>query len=470
MYSRHRGVKMPKTSKLKVFLSSALDDDVRAERVAAMEGVNHRPYYAEFIGVERWNATALSARENSIAKLAECDVYVGIFGRRCGPVTLEEYEYARAHRMACLLFFRELSADPTPAEDAVGQARVTGIRTGALTVDSPTAKVYSNPADMRFLVTDALDEHWHNLQASEPRQPDSDGSPQPWLVTLCDRDAQQPHVDRMISSFLANPKRTVLVYALSGAEEEDHESLVEWYHLLRLHPDYEPPSGKRRNEALADTRHDPLIRLEWRKPEDSPDERYASLISEFAGQLVATDESNEQKLADVIARALSGAEQHITVRYNVRRNDLRKDDPQLLKRWLEFLLQVPLTTERHVVSVFFCFQREPGLFSRFSRGAGWLQSCIDMMKDIRLPGIVVLPDLSPPTRDHAAVWAETRCLRHFPALDRDVLKRRAIEPFARLKKDEIPFGVIKPDLETALDDAFRAYREPRLGARPQEKP
>jgi hypothetical protein len=450
---------MPQKNKLLVFLSSALDDDIRVERAAVKVAIDLRSYSAEFVGVERWSAGGASPRDNSLDKLADCDVYVGVFGRRCGEVTLQEYEAAKLQSgMTLLLFFRKLGLNETSnTTDVAGKERVDLIRKDVNSLDAPTWVEYTDPMHLRALVGEAIDAERERRERPRSQLRTTGLEPRKILATLCDRDDQQPGIDRLLNGALRDGQHPLLIYGLYGADEEDHEAFVEWYHHLRLHAEYATEAGSA--QARSDAKRKDIVKLEWRVENASLEDRFMRLLRDVTELFVdpRSVPATQPELIGALAQSLNGAGQHITMRYHLRSGDARGDDDKLLKRWLETLLALPLVTAGSVVTVFFCFRRQASRLSWLAPGARRLQQSFDLIRDWSHPSVIALPELASPTRNHAVGWAETRCLKYYRELDRDVLMKHATAPFGE-KNISIPFSNVKPELEEALMAAHRAYR------------
>jgi hypothetical protein len=101
-----------------VFVSSVYDELIDY-RKAALDGVWHARLYP--IGMERENiARPGSTSDASRRMLDEASVYVGIFARRYGVVTIEELRYAQERGLPILAFFAEeplndRDVEPNPA-------------------------------------------------------------------------------------------------------------------------------------------------------------------------------------------------------------------------------------------------------------------------------------------------------------------------------------------------------------------
>jgi hypothetical protein len=449
-------------TKLRVFLSSALDADLKADRGQVRDAIANRSDVVEFVGVEGWPADDVSPRRNSLDSLATCHVYVGIFATRCGALTLEEYQFARREKIPQLLFFKKPGADAAKmaADDPAGAARIQEIRDDYERhgYDLSTTKDYSEPWELHAIAGNAIDHQWRKRIGAALF--DSRGDPPPkYLATLCDRNEQQPRIDELLEAMRTNRKRSLLILALPGADNEDHEAFVSWYHLLRLRKEY--GLGTDAQRAATDTEDDlntNVILLDWRENNASVDARFASLRRELAEALLPRGEPppiDHDGFRAAIAGALNAGQRHFTLRYNLRSGSVRPDDCELLRRWLEFLLSLPLATGRYMITVFFCLRMQPGLMS-FAFGSRRLNSIVGLIKDWQEAGLACLPRLTSPSRSDAEIWADTRCIRYFPMLDSDVLMRRATQPFA--ERAAIPFYEFKPTLESALLEAYRAYR------------
>ena len=105
---------------MKVYLSSTLND-LGPERQAAKEALG-----GECTVVESYTADERSVRESCLADVAECDLYIGILGRRYGfipageshSITELEYQRAREHNLPTLIFVKDDSAIALPFSDA----------------------------------------------------------------------------------------------------------------------------------------------------------------------------------------------------------------------------------------------------------------------------------------------------------------------------------------------------------------
>jgi hypothetical protein len=105
---------------MKVYLSSTLND-LSAERQAVKEALG-----GECIVKESYIADERSVRESCLADVAECDLYIGIVGRRYGfippgeslSITELEYKHARQCNLPTLVFIKDDAVITLPLSDA----------------------------------------------------------------------------------------------------------------------------------------------------------------------------------------------------------------------------------------------------------------------------------------------------------------------------------------------------------------
>ncbi|MGZ5442608.1 MAG: DUF4062 domain-containing protein [Thermoanaerobaculia bacterium] len=143
---------MPSSSRpaLRVFVSSTRDDLVAERR--AVEHALHRMRDTEFVGMEYFGGSDETARTESLARLDECDLYVGVIGRRyASGITADEYHRARDRNIPRRLF---LSEDASPIEsDPAQQARLADLR--ATIAAENVCLFYADPGDLAAkVVTD----------------------------------------------------------------------------------------------------------------------------------------------------------------------------------------------------------------------------------------------------------------------------------------------------------------------------
>lgn len=95
-------------TKLMVFVSSKMVElrDVRDIVTKALEdrGINAWVYERDV------SARPESVEETSLAEVESSDVYVGLFDKKYGPVTIEEFLHARFHDKPCFVYIRDKDA------------------------------------------------------------------------------------------------------------------------------------------------------------------------------------------------------------------------------------------------------------------------------------------------------------------------------------------------------------------------
>ena len=88
---------------LRVFVSSSMEElkEERAALHAELEGLKFKPFVFEFLG-----ADPKSPRENYVPELKSADVYIGIFWKKYGDYTIEEFELAVKYDKPCFIYIK----------------------------------------------------------------------------------------------------------------------------------------------------------------------------------------------------------------------------------------------------------------------------------------------------------------------------------------------------------------------------
>lgn len=109
-------------ARIRVFLSSTWLD-LREER-EAVEKIIHRMRTLEYSGMEHFGSRSESARDVSLAEVAECDLYVGLLAGRFGSgITEAEYRAARKADIPCLFYLKDESRIAEDQRDTSSEAR-----------------------------------------------------------------------------------------------------------------------------------------------------------------------------------------------------------------------------------------------------------------------------------------------------------------------------------------------------------
>lgn len=140
---------------ISIFVSSTFID-LQEERQAAIKAVQ-RAKATQYVGMEYFATDEETPRAVSLRKVAESQVYIGIFGGRYGSgITEEEYRVACEHGLPCFIFFK---AEHTIREHELEADTKLAAKLHALKEKLRKFHVvaeFNNPDHLWALISDAL--------------------------------------------------------------------------------------------------------------------------------------------------------------------------------------------------------------------------------------------------------------------------------------------------------------------------
>ncbi|WP_297325424.1 SUMF1/EgtB/PvdO family nonheme iron enzyme [Nitrosomonas sp.] len=207
---------------MKVYLSSTLSD-LLPERQAVKDALG-----GECIVVESYTADERSVRESCLSDVAECDLYIGIIGRRYGHIpqgdslSITEQEFRRAEECALptLIFIKDDHEIKGTFYDAVTNENPPELIVAFRQRIASRAAVFKTPEDLKAHVLKAY-LHYSQRQ-TQPSPKRIVGDPYPGLRAFLTSEADRffgrdAEIEALIERLLVRSERFLAVIGSSGS-------------------------------------------------------------------------------------------------------------------------------------------------------------------------------------------------------------------------------------------------------------
>lgn len=327
---------------LRVFLSSSM-----AEFYALRSAVKQE---LDKLGIpnfvfEKEGASDQAPGDKFRAVVQGASVYIGVFGKGLGNYTREEYELARAHKIACHLYVQHLDDEDRSEELKGFLMSLNGVS------DVPTI-YYFRAADE--LVTQIKKDLWTWIDRLVGRETlDKDQIDITYnLPILCNRDPQEIQFETQVTAFFQIQSSRPLLLMLPGPVEERHGHYLDRVRLWSLE-EYLKKAGIRGGKKIIQFRKSPCAMT-------SP----THFRSEILGLLQEQDTGDDGSIVDHIKRTRLKA---LLIVVRLLASDCEGNPRKTLHLIAEYLAGFPDTTSSVLVSVVVCLEEDRNL----SKTQGW---------------------------------------------------------------------------------------------------
>ncbi len=209
---------------LRVFLSSSMGE-FRAHRTAVKQELDSLEI-PNFL-FEREGASDQAPEEIFRAAVRGASVYIGVFGKACGTYTKEEYEMARAQRVACHLYVQQMSDDERSEELKEFLKGLSGVS------DVPTLYYFQSTDDLVAQIKRDL-WAWRDRLVGHENWDENQIDLKDSLPILCDRDLQEIQLETQVVSYFQVRSTRPLLLILPGPVQEKHGLYLERVKLCSL--------------------------------------------------------------------------------------------------------------------------------------------------------------------------------------------------------------------------------------------
>jgi len=277
------------------------------------------------------------------------------------------------------------------------------------------------------------------------------------LPLMFDRDVQDEQVVGYVEQCLAQG-RQVMPIILCGPQQESPAHLVERYTNFILR---EVVQGRDESQAYEQLTH-PV--LEWPRKNASLEQRFQMLLGDLCRKMIRVSTLDESQIKTELKTRFETQGKHQILYYFLTEDRASRQDAELIRRWIDFWLELPLDSTKVTVSIMFCLHSESSwLPLRFD----WTHSCFKALRRLYQdePAVLLLDRLNAPRkRKDPYNWAFRHCQRAwkiahwqddtpFP-LDTGVLHKGAEQAFGWFPSR--PLKDLMPKLSKAVQEAHKA--------------
>lgn len=371
---------------LRVFLSSSMAE-FRHHRSAVKQELDSLGI-PNFV-FEREGASDQAPDDLFPVAVRGASVYIGVFGKVCGKYTREEYDMARAQKIACHLYVQHLRDDERSEELKEFLKSLSGVS------DVPTVYYFESTDELVRQIKRDLWAWRDRLVGSENFDRDQI-DPKDNLPILCDRDPQEIDFEEQVVSYFKARSTRPLLLILPGHVQEKHGLYVDRIKLWSL-DEYLEKAGIRGDKKV----------LRFRKSlcaMSTP----AHVQMETLGLLRGSEKGNDEHIVAYITRTRIKA---LLIEIQLLASECSGNPQKPLQLIADYLVGFPDTKESVLVGVVVSLaeDKKQGLWKRWVGGDVFkrsMQELKDRYRDGSKLLVKVLPRLISPTEADVRRWLE----------------------------------------------------------------
>jgi uncharacterized protein DUF4062 len=324
-----------KTRNLRVFLSSSMAE-FSIQRTAIKQELDSLGI-PNFV-FEKEGASDQAPGEMFPSAVRAASVYIGVFGKICGQYTREEYELARAHKIACHLYVQRINDGERSEELKKFLQSLSGVS------DVPTINYFQATDE---LVTQIKRDLWG---WRDPLVGHGDGERDQLdikanLPILCDRDPQEIQFERQVAAYFQVRSIRPLLLILPGPVEERHGLYLDRVKLCSLE-EYLTKAGVRGGKKVIQIRKSPCAMT-------SP----AHFRSEILSLLQEQETQDDKGIVEYVRKKRLNA---LVIVVRLLASECA-NHPQIPLQYIsEYLAVFPDTLEKVLISVVVCLEEDRG--------------------------------------------------------------------------------------------------------------
>jgi hypothetical protein len=421
--------------KLRVFLSSSMAE-FPAHRTAVKQELDSLRI-PNFV-FEKEGASDQAPEEIFRSAVQGASVYIGVFGKVYGRYTRDEYEMARAQKIACHLYVQSLKDEDRSEELKSFLQNLSGVS------DVPTVYYFHGTDELvRQIKRDLW--KWRDDLVRLPPSKEDRIDIRDNLPVLCDRDPQEIAFDEQIAGYFQVRSTRPLLLILPGPVEEKHSLYVDRVKLWSLE-EYLNKAGLKGDVKLVKFRKSPCAMT-------AP----AHLRREILGLIQEQETGDDRVIVEYIRKAKLKA---LVIVVTLLATECGGNPHKPLEIIADFLAGFPDTPERVLMSLVVCLGEDIESRGWWKRWLGAIQKA-DSTRGLFDQHVL---ELQQQYRDDLKVRVEMLPRLHSPIeadlrrwLDLDLVKEFLPHvPEEEIKaifhgRDSLPMSDLYPKLSDLLD-------------------